>query len=309
MKKAIVTGATGFIGSAVTKELLKNGYEVWALCRPSSIHKLPLCDKLHGVEWELESTDYMKTEERIGLKGFDAFFHFAWSGSGGEYRTKESLQINNAKSTINAMYFASYIECNKFVCAGSILENDSLYACYSRPDSNPNNIYGNAKVLAHTMCVSLAKTVGIDLIWGKITNAYGVGEVSKRLVVSTLQKCLNNESPSFSSATQNYDFVYIDDVALAFRLLSEKGHTCKDYVIGSSVAKPLKDFLLDMKETVAPDLEFRFGNEPLGVHLPIEAFDCTETEIDTGFRAVINFKTGCKLTQSWLCNNKGKYYE
>ena len=42
---------------------------------------------------------------------------------------------------------------------------------------------------------------------------------------------------------QNYDFVYIDDVARAFRLIGEKGKPFHEYVIGSGNAKPLKNFL------------------------------------------------------------------
>lgn len=161
-------------------------------------------------------------------------------------------------------------------------------------------IYGGGKLIAHVMCMSVAAQIGIDLIWPEITNAYGVGERSPRLVNTTIQKCIRNEPPQFTSGVQNYDFVYIDDVARAFRLIGEKGKPFHEYLIGSSQARPLREFLLEMQAAIAPELEFRFGDVPFtGIDLPLERFDCSQTEADTGFRAEISFAEGCKRTMAW----------
>jgi nucleoside-diphosphate-sugar epimerase len=150
------------------------------------------------------------------------------------------------------------------------------------------------------MCKSVAAEIGIDLIWAMITNAYGVGERSPRLVNSTIQKCIRGESPKFTAGTQNYDFVYIDDVARAFRLIGQNGKPFCEYLIGSSNAKPLKDFLMEMKAAIAPELDFIFGDVPFtGVNLSLEKFDCSRTEADTGFKAEINFEEGCRRTRDW----------
>ena len=67
------------------------------------------------------------------------------------------------------------------------------------------------------------------------------------------------------------------------------------YLIGSSDAKPLKEFLLEMRDTVAPSLDFRFGTVPFsGISLPLTCFDCANTEKDTGFRAKISFVDGLR---------------
>ena len=96
------------------------------------------------------------------------------------------------------------------------------------------------------------------------------------------------------------DFVYIDDVARAFRMIGEKGKTFHEYLIGSSQAKPLKDFLLEMKSAIAPDLEFKFCNVPFtGINLSLDAFDCSQTENDTGFKAEVSFGEGCQRTMEW----------
>ena len=148
--------------------------------------------------------------------------------------------------------------------------------------------------------MSVAADIGIELVWPEITNAYGVGERSPRLVNTTIQKCLRGESPQFTAGTQNYDFVYIDDVARAFRLIGENGKPFHEYLIGSSTARPLKEFLLEMQSSIAPNLPFYFGDIPFtGIDLPLSKFDCSKTEQDTGFRAEVTFSEGCKRTMEW----------
>ena len=121
------------------------------------------------------------------------------------------------------------------------------------------------------------------------------------MVNTTIRKCIKGEAPQFTAGTQNYDFVYIDDVARAFYLIGKNGKPFHEYLIGSSTARPLKEFLLEMKQSIAPDLDFIFGDIPFtGTNLPLSIFDCSQTEKDTGFKAEISFAEGTKRTRDWL---------
>ena len=72
-------------------------------------------------------------------------------------------------------------------------------------------------------------------------------------------------------------------------------------MIGSSKARPLKEFLLEMKEAVGEKVDFVFGDIPFtGINLPLAKFSCEDTERDTGFRAEISFGQGCIKTRDWL---------
>lgn len=151
------------------------------------------------------------------------------------------------------------------------------------------------------MSKAIAASIDIDFLWGEITNAYGPGELSPRLINTTIRKVMNGESPQFTSGTQNYDFVYIDDLARAFRLIGEKGRPFSEYVIGSSDAKPLREFLLEMKDSIGKDVDFIFGGLPYeGINLSLSVFDCASTEKDTGFKARVDLKEGIKRTKEWL---------
>ena len=298
MKTAVVTGANGFVGSAVVNELLSNNYKVYAVVRNNHADRLSDLDNVEIVNCELSDIDRLPGQI---TEKCDVFYHFAWSGSAGKDRANTRLQLDNVQWSVESIRAAKKLGCSRFVFAGSIVEKECLAAAYTggnRPGLG--YIYGGGKVAAHILCSSVAAAEGIDLLWGEITNAYGVGEVSPRLVNSTIRKCIAGVSPEFTAGTQNYDFVYIDDVARAFRLIGENGKPFTSYVIGSSAAKPLKEFLIEMKDAIAPELPFKFGDVPFtGIDLPLSDFDCRKTEEDTGFKAGISFAEGYRRTFEW----------
>jgi nucleoside-diphosphate-sugar epimerase len=299
MKKAIVTGANGFVGGAVTRELLNNGYKVIALDLEGHNDNIPEDAGVLFYPFSLDNASELK--ERLEERDIDIFYHFAWAGSAGAARADTNLQLKNAQWTIECLKLAKELGCRRFVNAGSIMELETIKAVFNLGNKpGLGYIYGSGKLVAHTMCKSVAADIGIELVWAMITNAYGVGERSPRMVNTTIQKCIRGESPQFTAGTQNYDFVYIDDVARAFRLIGENGKPFHEYIIGSSHAKPLKEFLLEMKAAIAPDLDFIFGDIPFtGVNQPLEDFDCSNTEADTGFKAEIDFGEGCRRTCDW----------
>lgn len=300
MKKVIVTGANGFVGSALVKELVKNDVEVLAMDMPSCNGNLPVCDKVKFLPLALDNISSLK--DLIDDRDFDCFYHFAWAGSAGAARADTKLQLQNAQWTIECLRAAKEVGCKKFVAAGSIMEHETMAAAFASGNKpGLGYIYGSGKLVAHTMAMSVAADIGIDLVWAEITNAYGVGELSSRMVNTTIRKVIKGEEPQFTAGTQNYDFVYIDDVAKAFYLIGKKGKPFNEYLIGSSNAKPLKEFLLEMKAAIAPDLNFVFGDIPFtGINLPLEKYDCGKTEKDTGFKAQISFGEGCHRTMKWL---------
>ena len=299
MRTVIISGANGFVGGTLVRELLKYDYRIYALDREGCCGNLPEDPRVTFVPCDL--AEMVSLRDKLPEADYDIFFHFAWVGSAGPGRADTALQLQNAQRTVDSLRVAKELGCKRFLCAGSIMEHETMAAAYTQGNRpGMGYIYGGGKLIAHVMCMSVAAQIGIDLIWPEITNAYGVGERSPRLVNTTIQKCLRGESPQLTSGTQNYDFVYVEDVARAFRLIGENGKPFHEYLIGSSNARPLKEFLLEMQAAIAPDLPFQFGDIPFtGIDLPLSKFDCSQTEADTGFRAEISFAEGCRRTYAW----------
>lgn len=295
--RAIVTGASGFVGTSVVKELIRNNIEVLAVdINPPKIKNSILSFQKLSVE----NIDELK---KLNITGkYDLFYHFAWLGSSGPDRMNEEIQLTNALWTSNSLKVADELGCKKFIVAGTIMEFETFEAIYAQ-SNEPSlpYIYGAGKSIAHMICKPIANSLNIDLVWTYITNAYGIGEFSPRLINSTIRKIHNNEKLEFSAGTQNYDFIYIDDVARAFHLIGVNGKPNKGYLIGSSEAQPLKNFLVRLINVLNKNAEVSFGAKPFtGVDLGLEKFDTKITENDTGFKATISFEEGITKTSDWL---------
>lgn len=302
IKKAIVTGANGFVGSNVCKELCANGVQVYAIIKDTNenISNIENLDGLQIVYCELN--EIATLADKISDNDIDVFYHFAWVGSAGPLRCDENIQLQNALWTAQALRTADKMHCKKFVNAGSIMEKETYTAVYTQ-GSAPGlpYIYGAGKLIARSICKPIANSLDIDLCWAVITNAYGAGELSPRFVNSTIRKIIAGEPLQFTAATQNYDFIYIDDVAKAFAAIGEYGKPNKEYTIGSGNARPLKEFIIEMQQALAPEATPIFGDVPFtGVNMPLEAFDTTDIEIDCHFKPSISFAEGTTMTMEWI---------
>ncbi|MGC4018034.1 MAG: NAD(P)-dependent oxidoreductase [Muricomes sp.] len=300
MKKVIITGADGFIGSNTVMYFLEKGVQVLALGRGETPKRLKKHENLIYIQCNID--DRINMLKQIPSKLYDTFIHFAWFGASGTDRVDYNLQMKNALNTVECMKVAKELGCTRFIGAGSIMEYEVEAAVHSQ-GSHPGMgyIYGMGKHVAHCMCKSVAADIGIELVWPMITNAYGAGEYSPRFVNSTLRKIIEKERAEFTAATQNYDFVYVTDVARAFYQISENGRPFCEYIIGSSNARPLKEFILEIYHTLAPDITPMFGDIPFtGTNMPLDIFDTEATERDCAFKAEIPFSEGIEMTMEWI---------
>lgn len=300
MERVIITGADGFVGSYTVEYFLQQGVEVLAIDIPETPRCLKGIPGLSYLCCDVANKSFIM--DHVKRNYYDTFIHFAWAGSAGPQRIDPKLQIENAFTTLDCMKTAKELGCSRFVCAGSIMEFEMEYAIHGQGCApSMAYMYSLGKLTAHGLCKSLAKELDIELVWPIITNAYGVGEYSPRFVNSTLRKIINNEPLQFTAATQNYDFVYITDVARAFYLISKNGKSFCEYIIGSGNAKPLKEFIFEMVEGCEAKQKPLFGDIPFtGVNLPLSVYDTIPTKKDTGFEASIPFGEGSLMTMEWL---------
>lgn len=300
MKNVIITGADGFVGSYTVNYFLEQGCNVLALDMGEKPNRLTAHPGLTYCKCDISDTAALESAIAPGV--YDTFIHFAWAGSAGPARVDYNLQMKNALNTVECLKTAKKLGCTRFVCAGSIMEKEIEAAVHdqgSRPGMG--YIYGMGKHIAHCLCKSVAADIGIELVWPMITNAYGAGELSPRFVNTTIRKIIKVEPLQFTSGTQSYDFVYVTDVAKAFYLIAKNGRPFCEYMIGSSNARPLREFIIEMVQSLAPDRQPIFGDIPFtGTNMPLSTFDCTDTERDCGFRAGVSFAEGTKMTMDWL---------
>lgn len=299
MKKAIVTGANGFIGKQLVSELLSRNVSVVAIdIRFDDV--LLNNDKIVCIDCKNKSP--FDLEESLNDLNADTFFHLAWAGTSGELRADYNLQLDNVRVACDYVVLASKINCKRFIYASSITEMETYeYLQSDEPKPTGGYIYGTGKLAAHLMCETVAKLNGVEFIPIIITNIYGAGEKSARLVNTSVRKLLNGEHCSFTEGYQMYDFIYITDAITSIVEVAEKGKSFNRYYIGSGNPKPLRDYLLEMRDVVAPGVELGLGDIPFnGIDIDYSQFKLKKVEEDTGYKNKISFRDGIKMTMDFI---------
>ena len=301
MNKAIVTGANGFVGTAVCKELSEQGVEVIAIVRhPDEV--ISSIEKNNGIRIVCSDlSNFRNLADLLPDRDVDVLYHLAWVGSAGPLRGDADVQINNVKYSCDTVKACAAMGCKRFIFASSIMEYEIEATMVTDATPGINTLYCSAKVAADYMARTIAGSLGVDYIRAVISNIYGPGELSPRLVNTSIRKMLNGEHCAFSAGEKLYDFIYVTDAAKTFAAIGEKGIANRTYYIGSKEPKPLKEFLCELRDCVDPKIEIGLGEIPFnGVSLTYKEFDINAVKNDTGYVPETTFSDGIKNTVAWI---------
>ncbi len=304
MNRVLVTGANGFVGSALCNRLAKNGIKTIAIVKDenSDISRLVENDNLTIRYCNMNNFRNL-ADITDGLK-IDLLYHFAWTGSAGELRKNYEIQTNNVRYTCDAVMACKEMQCERFVYASSIMKYEIQNAEKTGNALPAVTIYSSAKSAADSMARAVAGSIGVEYISGVISNVYGPGEYSARLINSSIRKLIKGEHCSFSNGEQLYDFIYVDDAARAFELLGQRGKNNRSYYIGDRPQK-LKNYLIEMKNAINTEAELGLGELPSPTTtLNYDEFDYTVMKHEFGFEPKVSFREGIIKTAEWVKNSE-----
>lgn len=303
MKSAVISGAGGFVGSWLVRELTGRGAAVYAVMSESTRQSTAGLPGAHVLYCNM--TDYDSLAGMLKGAVPEVFFHLAWAGVSGPLRRDLETQLSNVRGTVKAAEAAAALGCRRFVGMGSIAEIEASAAVSmegSRP--SPHYIAGAGKYFAHCASKIRCAELGIEHVWPMLTNAYGEGEKSARLINAAIRKIIAGEPLRFTAGRQLYDFIHAADVAHALCLLGDLGRPFSSYVVGSGRPRPLKEYIEELGRELAPDRELMFGDlQYTGAELPRNAFDIAPLVKDTGFSAEVTFAEGVRRTFQWIKEN------
>ena len=304
MKNVIITGANGFVGYWLTREMQKNGVRVTAIIKDKN-ENISMFSEFENIKFVYCDLANLKNLPNLLYnKSYDTFYHLAWISAGGPGRADYSIQLKNTKYACDAVEVAKKLGCKKILFSGTITEKiaENILNLSSKAQ---NNIYGVCKHMTHCLIDIESKRHNIDYIWMQFSNLFGPFSVNGNIVGYTINELLNGREAQFGPANQIYDLLYIEDLVYAAYLLGEKKTTKNCYYIGSGDIHPLSFYLKQIGQILGNPELIRIGARPDdGTRYEKSWFDISTLVKDTTYKPCFSFEEGIIRTIKWMKNKK-----
>ena len=247
MKRYLVTGASGFLGSACLPLLIESGYEVHAVSRVAR-------DDV-GVTWHRADLLNENPARLLELIQPTHLLHLAWIADPGEFWESplNSHWLTSSRALLDAFGGA------RVVMAGTCAEYDWQAGLCHESDTplKPISAYSRAKAELSRDLVGCPTSSA----WARMFWPFGPGEPQQKLVASVVQGLLAGRPVPCTEGLQRRDFMYIDDVAGALVALCDSEVT-GPVNIGSGQAIAVRDLVLPFATALGRRDLIEFGARP-----------------------------------------------
>lgn len=228
--KVFVTGASGFIGSNLTRRLVADGYEVTALLRPSSKHPL-----LDGISFEKCPGDLSDKEAlRKGMEGARFVIHSAAKVSFNRDDYEELCKVN-VEGTENVLAAAKEagVERVVFISASAVFgysrDKNAVIDETASPEIGKESVYAYTKKAAEGLVLA-ACSGGLDCVIVNPSTTYGAGDetLNSGFLVKAIYKGTMRAAPPGGTTV-----VSVDDVVSGIILAMNKGTKGERYILAA----------------------------------------------------------------------------
>ena len=212
--RVLVTGASGFIGSHLTRRLVREGLDVHVLCRENSDfwRMLDVLPKVTTHTADLRDTAAL----RIAVESAkpDYVFHLAAATviAGATDAARDLIHVN-LLGTVNLLEICAEVGFSGLVTTGDSFEYTPSMERLSEDDpSYPSALHGITKLAATLHARALAHERGLPIVTLRLFSTYGPSDHPKRLVPRIITGALAGTDLPLSRPEIARDWVYIDDV-------------------------------------------------------------------------------------------------
>ena len=319
MKKVLVTGADGFIGSHLTEELVKKGYEVKAFTFYNSFGTWGWLDTLPN--------DIMKHVDvfagdvrdpygvRTAMKGTDWVFHLAaLIAIPFSYYSPDSYVDTNIKGTLNVLQAARELDVAKvLITSTSEVYGSARYVPID--EKHPfqgQSPYSATKIGADRLAESFYKSFELPVTIVRPFNTYGPRQSARAVIPTIIMQLLTGqEEIRLGALTPTRDFNYVKDTANGFIAIAESDKTLGEEInIASQREISIEELASEIIKQINPKArivceEQRLRPEKSEVNRLLGSNE--KIKLLTNWKQRYSFSQGIQETILWISNNLDRY--
>tara|TARA_Y100000766_G_C18917304_1_gene613010 strand:- start:11902 stop:12867 length:966 start_codon:yes stop_codon:yes gene_type:complete len=313
MKKILITGGAGFIGSYLANDLYSENYEVDVIDNLTRGDDSRLNENIKIFDIDLTDLNQMK----ILPKDYDLIFHLAAvNGTDNFYNNRVKVFEVGFKSCINIYDYFKYSGSSIIIASSaevyqtpSKTPTDETVELIIPDIKNPRYSYGGSKIFSELLVMNY----GLDYFQKSIIfrphNIYGPNMGFKHVIPQLINKVkIANDNNIghinlIGSGEETRAFCYIDDLVRGLKLLMYKGLDKEIYHIGNSHEIEIIDLARRITKFINPNIECRAGEK---THLGGTKRRCPDiTKIKSlGYTPKINIDDGLTKSIEWYMKNE-----
>jgi dTDP-glucose 4,6-dehydratase len=323
MKKVIVTGGNGFIGSNLINFLIKKNFFVINIDKNTyskSSYILKNLKRKNYIFYKLDINNKSKILNILKKNKPNAVFNLA-------AETHVDRSIDSPKEFINSNI------CGVFNLLEAIREykkkirlihisTDEVYGdlkgnnrSNEKDSYNPSSPYSASKASSDHLIQSYVRTFGIDASISNCCNNYGPGQFPEKLIPTLIFNILNNKPlPIYGKGINSREWIYVEDHCRGLLAILEKGKKGESYNIGTglninnlNLTKLLLNIVKNKKIKIGKKVKIKFVKDRPGHDLRY-ALNSNKIKKQLKWRPLRNFKSGLKETFIWYYEND-KFFE
>lgn len=319
MKKVLVTGADGFIGSHLVEKLLEEGYSVRAFTYYNSFNTWGWLDtfpreKLNEIE--IFSGDIRDPNGvREAMKGMDWVFHLAaLIAIPFSYHSPDSYVDTNIKGTLNVLQAARDLSTEKImVTSTSEVYGTAQYVPID--EKHPfqgQSPYSATKIGADRLAESFYRSFNLPVAIVRPFNTFGPRQSARAVIPTIITQLLAGKTEiKLGSLTPTRDFNYVKDTVAGFLAIAESDRTIGEEInIATQKEISIGELAEEIIRQINPDArivcdEQRLRPEKSEVN---RLLGCNEkiTKLTT-WKPQYSFKKGIEETIKWLRSHMSYY--
>ena len=328
MKKIIITGGYGFIGSNLVKYFLKRNIFV------INIDKLSYSSSTYNLKDISEHKNYTFIKSDIGnkkiilqvLKKYKPSIIFNLAAETHVDRSIDGPKTfieNNILSLFNLLDIVRKFQKNsknklKFIHVSTDevygdLVNKNIRAKENHP-YKPSSPYAASKASADHLINSFVRTYKFPAIISKCSNNYGPNQFPEKLIPKIIFNIINNlPIPIYAKGLNTREWIYVDDHCRALDVISKKGKIGENYNVGSSINLTNLEIAKRIVKILSKKLN-KFKKKPKIIFVKDRpghdiryALDCQKIKKELNWVPQTNLNIGLNKTIDWYINNIGYF--